>query len=44
MPESEPEPEPALEAEIDKAPCPHCGGLIHPQATRCVHCMKKIQR
>ncbi len=28
--------------EIVKTPCPHCGGLIHPEATRCVHCMKKV--
>jgi hypothetical protein len=30
--------------EVVKTPCPLCGGLIHPQATRCVHCMKKIAR
>ncbi|MFO0568710.1 MAG: hypothetical protein U0263_23815 [Polyangiaceae bacterium] len=34
----EPEPEP------ERVPCPHCAGLVHPGATRCVHCMKKIRR
>ncbi len=28
----------------ERTPCPHCGGLVHPDATRCVHCMKKIKR
>lgn len=32
----EPKPEPA------KIPCPSCGGPIHPEATRCVHCMKRV--
>ncbi len=27
-----------------RTPCPHCGGLIHPEATRCVHCMKRVAR
>jgi hypothetical protein len=26
-----------------KVPCPSCGGLIHPEASRCVHCMKRIK-
>lgn len=30
--------------EPERTPCPHCGGSIHPQATRCVHCMKKVAR
>jgi hypothetical protein len=34
----EPAPEP------QKVPCPLCAGLIHPQATRCVHCMRKVSR
>lgn len=35
-PPPEPKPEPV------KIPCPSCGGLIHPEATRCVHCMKRV--
>lgn len=35
-PPPEPKPEPV------KTPCPSCGGLIHPEATRCVHCMKRV--
>jgi hypothetical protein len=27
----------------EKVPCPSCGGLIHPEASRCVHCMKRIK-
>jgi hypothetical protein len=30
--------------EPEKVPCPLCGGRIHPDATRCVHCMKKLPR
>lgn len=30
------------EPEIVRVPCPHCNGLIHPEATRCVHCMRKV--
>lgn len=41
-PEAEPRPEPP--PEIQRTPCPHCGGLTHPEALRCVHCMKKIAR
>ncbi len=42
---SAPEPEPALaKPEPIRTPCPHCGGLIHPEATRCVHCMKRVAR
>lgn len=46
-------PEPAAEAapvieeakpEPVRTPCPHCGGLTHPEATRCVHCLKHIAR
>jgi hypothetical protein len=36
LPEPKPEPE--------RSPCPSCGGLIHPEATRCVHCMKRVAR
>lgn len=36
VPEPKPEPE--------RMPCPSCGGLIHPEATRCVHCMKRVAR
>ncbi len=43
-PEPEPQAAPEPEEEIERTPCPHCGGLTHPAATRCVHCMKKIQR
>jgi hypothetical protein len=38
------EPEPVAEPEPERVPCPHCGGDVNPQATRCVHCMKKIAR
>ncbi|MEZ4221969.1 MAG: hypothetical protein R3B13_13635 [Polyangiaceae bacterium] len=31
-----------LEEDIPRVPCPLCGGGIHPQATRCVHCMRKL--
>jgi len=51
---SAPEPAPAVSApapepvtakpEPIRTPCPHCGGLIHPEATRCVHCMKRVAR
>jgi hypothetical protein len=42
---AKPEPEPALaKPEPIRTPCPHCGGLIHPEATRCVHCMKRVAR
>jgi len=42
---SAPEPEPvAAKPEPIRTPCPHCGGLIHPEATRCVHCMKRVAR
>ena len=34
----------AEKPEPAKSPCPHCGGMVHPEATRCVHCMKKIAR
>jgi len=48
-PEPAAAPEPAVpeekkEEEVVRVPCPHCGGDIHPQATRCVHCMKKVAR
>lgn len=40
-----PEPEPApAKPEPVRTPCPSCGGLIHPEATRCVHCMKRVAR
>lgn len=40
-----PEPEPApAKPEPVRTPCPNCGGLIHPEATRCVHCMKRVAR
>jgi len=35
-----PQPEP----ELERTPCSHCGGLIHPEATLCVHCMKHVSR
>lgn len=28
--------------DVARVPCPRCGGLIHPDARRCVHCMKKV--
>jgi hypothetical protein len=37
-PPPKPEPPP-----VEKVPCPSCGGLIHPEASRCVHCMKRIK-
>ncbi|MBI3206882.1 MAG: hypothetical protein HYZ29_35425 [Myxococcales bacterium] len=40
-------PEPELtpaKPEPVRTPCPNCGGLIHPEATRCVHCMKRVAR
>jgi outer membrane biosynthesis protein TonB len=43
-PEPPPPTEPEPEEKIARVPCPHCGGDVHPQATRCVHCMKKIAR
>jgi hypothetical protein len=30
------------EPPVVKVPCPSCGGLVHPEASRCVHCMKRI--
>ena len=35
-------PPPPPPPEPERVPCPLCGGSIHPDATRCVHCMKKI--
>jgi hypothetical protein len=31
------------EPPVVKVPCPSCGGLVHPEASRCVHCMKRIR-
>ncbi|MEB2312706.1 MAG: hypothetical protein OZ921_00820 [Sorangiineae bacterium] len=28
--------------DVARVPCRRCGGLIHPDARRCVHCMKKV--
>ena len=41
-----PAPPPAVAAKTDAVqftrPCPRCGGLIHPQATTCLHCWAKL--
>jgi hypothetical protein len=37
-------PPPPPPPEPERVPCPLCGGLIHPDATRCVHCMRKLSR
>ena len=43
------EPEPQHRAREEepppqRVPCPHCGGGIHPEASRCVHCMRRVER
>ncbi len=43
------EPEPQHRARDEefppqRVPCPHCGGGIHPEASRCVHCMRRVER
>ncbi len=46
-PDPAPAPKPVarpVPPEPARTPCPLCGGLIHPEATRCVHCMQKIKR
>ncbi len=32
------------EPQPERVPCPHCGGGIHPEASRCVHCMRRVER
>jgi hypothetical protein len=29
---------------VRQAPCPHCGGMVHPEATTCMHCWAKLSR
>jgi hypothetical protein len=36
------EPKPAV-SEFTR-PCPSCSGLVHPQATTCMHCWAKLPR
>jgi hypothetical protein len=37
-----PTPQAEAPAEPPRKSCPHCGGSIHREATRCVHCMRKV--
>jgi hypothetical protein len=34
----------ASDLDPERVPCPHCGGGIHPEASRCVHCMRRVER